>query len=250
MKLLLATTAFASFACATPLTRQQTQLNSEANDWLPILEGKDGATCAEVAVIFARGSLDLGNIGLWVGGPFRDALYAKFDSIAIQGVNASDYQASFQEYFDDDGQSACARSLGAAVDKYASYCPNTKFVISGWGQGALCARKSFDPSIGLVDINARDRVIAFAGFGNPSGHFENATNFPPLPVTTRSLAYCQERDPLCSDTSVDTIPADIDGFIDISSGKRLRWAWTPEHFFYNSMTSKAADDIFSVYQGV
>ena len=50
-----ATAALSALAAASPLTRRD---DSSANDWDPILNGDAGAQCADLAVIFARGTFD------------------------------------------------------------------------------------------------------------------------------------------------------------------------------------------------
>ncbi len=72
------------------------------------------------------------NIGPWVGAPFRDALAAKIDGVAIQGVDPNDYSADLAGYVEDGGPQSCASSIASAITKYASACSQTKFVVSGW----------------------------------------------------------------------------------------------------------------------
>ncbi|XWX01813.1 hypothetical protein V2A60_009842 [Cordyceps javanica] len=172
---------------------------------------------SELAVIFARGTFDSGNIGPWVGQPFRDALYSKFGAgrVALQGVDPRDYLADLDGYIEDGGPESCAVSLGKAVERYSARCPLAKIVISGWSQGALCAHKSLDPSNALVDEHARSRVIALTTFGDPVSAWSDSISFPALPENARLLSYCETGipDPLCTNPLEDW-PHSPKAFID------------------------------------
>lgn len=137
--------ALAASVQASPVAARQP--NDVANDW-------DESSCAELAVIFARGTFDSGwvkklvtltqvymaddskysNIGPWVGQPFRDALYSKIgaNKVAFQGVSPQDYPANLDGYIEDGGPQSCAISLGRAVERYSARCPSAKIVVSGW----------------------------------------------------------------------------------------------------------------------
>lgn len=132
MKFVPATIALASsLAAAQPLTARQSASDTE-NGWSGILNGEEGATCSDLAVIFARGTFDSGNIGPWVGAPWRDDLASKHDGLAFQGVDGGAYSADLAGYIVEGGSNSCAESLGNAVQTYASACPESKIVISGW----------------------------------------------------------------------------------------------------------------------
>ncbi|KAH8900817.1 alpha/beta-hydrolase [Thozetella sp. PMI_491] len=215
MKLAISTAlGLASLASASVVPRQGS-VGDTANDWDGILAGASGAKCADLAVIFARGTFDSGNIGPWVGPGFRDALRARFGSVAVQGVSPDDYSADLAGYIEDGGTVSCAYSIADAVMTYASRCPSAKFVISGWSQGALCAHKSFDTSYGLYDSAVRSRVIALTTFGDPMDVWQDSETLPALPSNTKFLTYCQSTvpDPLCRNPLED-FPSSASGLID------------------------------------
>lgn len=126
-----AAAAFTGLASSTPIQKRQDDI-SDASDWNPILNGDDDASCADVAVIFARGTFDPGNVGPWVGGPWRDDLKSKHDSVAFQGVRSDDYEASLAGYIEDGGPDSAGESLAEDVKAYSEACPDAKIVISGW----------------------------------------------------------------------------------------------------------------------
>ncbi|RYP20253.1 hypothetical protein DL767_009499 [Monosporascus sp. MG133] len=148
------------------------------------------------------------NVGLWVGPYWREALRAKFTSLAFQGVSTGDYAADMAGYIEEGGSESCAIGLARDVQEFALLRPETRFVISGWSQGALCARKS----IGYLDDDARGRVIALVAFGDPYGIWSDTVRFPALPDNISELSYCQMTapDPLCTSPSdLLTDPFDI-----------------------------------------
>ncbi|KAI0117997.1 carbohydrate esterase family 5 protein [Hypoxylon sp. NC0597] len=184
-----------------------------ANDWDPILKGDKSAKCADLAVIFARGTFDQGNLGPWVGGPFHEALAASSKSsniaIAVQGVSTSDYPADLAGYIEEGGSNSCAKGLGTTVQKYISHCPDSKIAIWGWSQGALCAHKS----LGQVG-SAAGNVIALGVFGDPIRVWQDDINYPKIPGNIKLLSYCEKTapDPLCADVK-ETIPTSATAFI-------------------------------------
>lgn len=154
----------------------------------------------------------------------RDALTIKFTTttVAFQGVSAKDYPADLDGYIEEGGSNSCAVSLAAAVTNYATRCPSSKIVISGWSQGALCAHKSFDPTGPLNDPIIRNKVIALTTFGDPIHVWESSFDYPPLPSNTELLSYCQHTtpDPLCTDALQD-FPHEPKAFIE-----RLKAIWS------------------------
>ena len=90
--------------------------------------------CKPVTVIFARGTIELGNVGSLVGPPFFNALDVVLgaDNVGVQGV---DYPADILGYLEggDPGGAATAASL---LNQAASQCPDTQIVLSGYSQGA------------------------------------------------------------------------------------------------------------------
>ncbi|KAK6952565.1 hypothetical protein Daesc_004855 [Daldinia eschscholtzii] len=188
------------------------------NEWDPVLQGIEDAQCADLAVIFARGTFDKGNLGPWVGGPFRDALVSGSTAVklAIQGVNADSYPADLAGYIEEGGSNSCAASIGESVQNYASLCPDTKVAIWGWSQGALCAHKALGE---LGDAAAN--VIALGVFGDPIGVWQDSVDYPAIPEDISFLSYCESTtpDPLCTNP-IEDFPHNPKAFID-----RLKVIW-------------------------
>ena len=123
MKTLNALLLSIGLSSATSLTSRDIFYSDTAND---MTMGK----CAPAAVIFARGTFDGGNIGVWVGPQLLQPL--KEQGIAIQGVDAAQYPADLKGYLKEGGSDSGAKSLAATVTSYAQKCPDSAIVISGW----------------------------------------------------------------------------------------------------------------------
>lgn len=97
--------------------------------------------CAPVTVIFARGTLELGNVGSLAGPPFFNALTDIIGSqnLAVQGV---DYPGTIAGYL-EGGDPAGAATLASLVNQAVSQCPSTQIVLSGyrysWPLPAACS---------------------------------------------------------------------------------------------------------------
>lgn len=90
--------------------------------------------CKPVTVIFARGTLELGNVGSITGPPFFNALEDAIgvDNLAVQGV---EYPANIQGYL-KGGDTGGAATTAKLLEQAVSQCPDTQIVLSGYSQGA------------------------------------------------------------------------------------------------------------------
>ena len=91
----------------------------------------DRGLCRDITVIFARGSIELGNVGYLTGPPFFDALDRRIGAgrVAVQGVH---YPGSITSNAD---LQLGARPMKAAMQKAVLDCPETKIVLSGYRYG-------------------------------------------------------------------------------------------------------------------
>ena len=118
-------------SASTTLSKRQDDWNVERNE----LTNVAGVGCKPITVIFARGTIELGNVGLDVGPPFFNHLAELIgaDNIAVQGV---DYPATIGGYLiggDPGGAQTTANLLSQAVNN----CLDTQIVLSGYSQGAM-----------------------------------------------------------------------------------------------------------------
>ena len=86
--------------------------------------------CRPVTVIFARGTIETGNVGSLAGPPFFNALSLALgaDNVAIQGV---DYSAGILGYL-RGGDSTGSKKLASLTQQVAAQCPETQIVLSGY----------------------------------------------------------------------------------------------------------------------
>ncbi|KAJ7643766.1 carbohydrate esterase family 5 protein [Roridomyces roridus] len=176
-----------------------------------------GSACKDVAVIFARGTFDSGNIGVWVGPQFQAALQSQIGSLAFQGVDSNAYPATLSSYLAEGGSDAGSQSLADTVTDYVNACPSSKVVVTGWSQGALVAHKGLN----LIPANIQSHVVGFVTFGDPNRLFTNAA--VPASIAVHSECFTGTLlDPLCASLSSDfkwpTSISDITGpFEDLPS---------------------------------
>ena len=86
--------------------------------------------CKPVTVIFARGTIELGNVGALVGPPFFNALGAAIgaQNVGVQGVP---YPASIWGYL-SGGSADGGKTLAALTEQAMSECPDSQIVLSGY----------------------------------------------------------------------------------------------------------------------
>ena len=121
------------------------------------------ADCKPVTLIFARGTIELGNVGSITGPPFFNALSDAIgaENLAVQGV---DYPASIIGYL-EGGDLGGAATTAKLLEQAASQCPNTQIVLSGYSQGAQVVH------LGEAQISAEvaGRIVAVvSSFFRPS----------------------------------------------------------------------------------
>ncbi|KAF6820410.1 cutinase [Colletotrichum musicola] len=143
------------------------------------------AACADVTVVFARGTTEPGNVGLVTGPPFFDALREQMGgskSLAVQGV---EYPATFAG-FNRNGTDGVP-SLTNFINQAITRCPSSKLVVSGYSQGALVVRSTAQslPAATMAKISS---VVLFGDPGNPS----------PVPgAEGKTKVFCHEDDAVC-----------------------------------------------------
>lgn len=157
------------------------------------------AECADVQVVFARGTGEPAGIGR-VGDAFVDALRPLVPGQSVD-VYAVNYPASYDFLRAADG----ANDASAFVQNTVATCPDTKIVLGGFSQGAAVIDAlaiANQPTLGFTNLlppTAADHVAAVAVFGNPSIRLLGG------PLTSLSPQYgyktidlCNGADPVCS----------------------------------------------------
>jgi cutinase len=194
MRLAAVTTTLLAAAITTPAVS-----DAEADD----------GTCAQVEVIFARGTLEPPGPGA-TGQAFTDSLTSRLPGKAVD-VYPVNYPASLNFSQAADGVADAANKVLNTVNT----CPNTKIVLGGYSQGAAIAAyitaDSIPPGYALPDgisgplpPTVAPHVAAIALFGKPSNGFLNLVDHdaPPINIghlyANKTIDLCTPQDPVCS----------------------------------------------------
>jgi cutinase len=127
------------------------------------------AECTTVEIVSARGTFEPGTAGLIVGDQVFNAIKNKLAPLRSTSLHSVDYPASL----DLSGPSKGTVNLVNHVKQQAAACPNQKFVLVGYSQGAFVV----DNAIGLktlgdanttIPAEHQSRIAAVMVFGDPS----------------------------------------------------------------------------------
>ncbi|KAK7041743.1 hypothetical protein VNI00_009032 [Paramarasmius palmivorus] len=142
--------------------------------------------CADVMVIFARGTTEAPPIGTLVGPPFQEALVSALGgrSLSFQGVN---YAADIEGYL-EGGDPEGSRQMAVDITNTANACPNAKIVSSGYSQGGQLVHNS----AAQLSSNIAARVDAVVIFGDPKSH-ESVPNID----ASKVKVFCHAGDNIC-----------------------------------------------------
>ncbi|HEY1839617.1 MAG TPA: cutinase family protein [Mycobacterium sp.] len=169
----------------------------------------DGGPCADVEVIFARGTLEPPGPGA-VGQQFADALTSRLGGTSVD-VYPVNYPASLNFSQAADGITDAANKVLDTVNT----CPSSKIVLGGYSQGAAIAAYITADSVppgyalpegiaGPLPPNVASHVAAVTLFGKPSNGFLNLVdrNAPPINIgplyANKTIDLCASQDPVCS----------------------------------------------------
>lgn len=163
--------------------------------------GSPSSECADVEVIFARGTDDTPGLGT-PGAAFANALRN-----LIGGRSLSTYAVNYPASYDFLAAADGATDATNRVATMSQQCPTTRLVLGGYSQGAavidmLAGVPPLGNKIGSIGSapplpqSLVPNVAAVAVFGNPATKFSN-------PITSsmfagRAIDLCKDGDPICS----------------------------------------------------
>ena len=161
------------------------------------------AECPDVELVFARGTSEPEGIGR-VGRALSDQLATSLGGRSL-GVYAVNYPASYDFLAAADG----AADVTNRIATMSQTCPNTRFVLGGYSQGAavkdmLLGIPPLGENVGDVGSGApmphslADKVAAVAVFGNPATKFGTPVSAAPAPFAGKGIDLCNDGDPICS----------------------------------------------------
>lgn len=182
----------------------------------------DAPYCRDVTFIGARGTLDSASYGGTVG-VIRQAYYDAFGSSRVASWSL-DYPASI-DYF--NSMAIGRRRLLSSIKNTVRDCPNTKFVLAGYSQGAhivgdvvmqIAANTGEANGIGINRIAGVGLVgdpmfnrsnygsMWAGGSGTLHGAFGSRGQWPAA-LASRVVDACIKGDPICDSWGVATIVA-------------------------------------------
>ncbi|CAK5262526.1 unnamed protein product [Mycena citricolor] len=155
------------------------------------------AACADVMVVFARGTTEVAPIGSVVGPPLQSALTSALGaagkSLSFAGVN---YPANVQGFLaggDPQGSQAMANDLTNA----ANSCPKASLVTVGYSQGGQLVHNSAK----LVSPAVSSRVKAAVIFGDP----DNGAPVAGVSAANTNVV-CHAGDDICAHGALILLP--------------------------------------------
>lgn len=147
--------ALASAALATPIETRQSRVGSSASEFT------DGG-CRDVIMIFARGSGEVGNLGVVVGPPTGNGLKDRFgaDRVAVQGVPYAALISTNALPGGTDSRSIAA--MKDLIEQAASQCPDSQLVVGGYSQGAAVTHRAVED----LPQATKDKIAAAFMYGD------------------------------------------------------------------------------------
>ncbi|KAL1881188.1 hypothetical protein Daus18300_001039 [Diaporthe australafricana] len=173
--------------------------DDKANGTVSAVAANGTVTCPDMAVLFARGTAELGNVGLYTGPSFFTALRNYINGTSTMAVQGVPYPASIPGFI-AGGSPLGSGVMASLANKTASACPNTKIIMAGYSQGAqvvhnamekVAAMSNATTAPGNVDVAAR--VSSVVLFGDP----RNGTAVAGVDQA-RVLSLCNAQDDICA----------------------------------------------------
>jgi cutinase len=130
------------------------------------------AACSDIDVVSARGTFEPGNLGLIVGDPVYSSLQRK-----LTGRSLTSYKVNYPADLSLTSAAQGNADLVNHVNSQASSCPNQRFILVGYSQGANVVDNSIgissagavvgSPIVATIPAALESRVAAVLLFGNP-----------------------------------------------------------------------------------
>lgn len=184
------------------------------------------AACTDIDVVAARGTFEPGTLGLIVGDPVYSALQKK-----ITGKTLSSYAVNYPADLSPTSAAQGNADLVNHVNRQAAACPNQRFVLVGYSQGANVVDNSIgissagavvgSPIVATLPAAVEPRVAAVLLFGNPIRALgKSVTGI----YQSRTADFCAKGDPICENGGSDVgahlgYTADADAAAAFAAGK-------------------------------
>ncbi|MEV5842499.1 cutinase family protein [Streptomyces sp. NPDC051985] len=184
------------------------------------------ATCTDIDVLAARGTFEPGTLGTIVGDPVYSALQKK-----LTGKNLSSYKVDYPADLSLTSAAEGNADLVNHVTSQAAACPNQRFVLVGYSQGANVVDNSIgissagalvgSPIVATIPAALEPRVAAVLLFGNPIRALGKSVTGT---YQSRTIDFCAQGDPVCENGGDDVLAhlgytADADAAAAFAAGK-------------------------------
>ncbi|MET9088607.1 cutinase family protein [Streptomyces sp. NPDC004237] len=165
------------------------------------------ATCTDIDVVAARGTFEPGTLGTIVGDPVYSALQKK-----LTGKNLSAYKVDYPADLSLTSAAQGNADLVNHVTGQAVACPNQRFVLVGYSQGANVVDNSIgissagalvgSPIVATIPAALEPRVAAVLLFGNPIRALGKSVTGT---YQSRTIDFCAQGDPVCENGGDDVL---------------------------------------------
>ncbi|MET9765517.1 cutinase family protein [Streptomyces sp. NPDC006372] len=157
------------------------------------------AACSDVELVSARGTFEPGTLGFIVGDPVYSALQKK-----ATGKSLSSYKVNYPADLSPTSAAQGNADLVNHVKSQAAACPNQRFVLVGYSQGANVVDNSIgissagavvgSPIVAQLPAAVEPKVAAVLLFGNPIRALGKSVTGT---YQSRTLDICAKGDPVC-----------------------------------------------------
>jgi cutinase len=164
------------------------------------------APCSDIDVVAARGTFEPGRLGLIVGDPVFSALEKK-----LTGKTVSSYAVDYPANLSLTSAAQGNRDLVNHVNSQAANCPNQRFILVGYSQGANVVDNSIgissagavvgSPIVATLPAAVEPKVAAVLLFGNPIRALGKSVTGT---YQSRTFDICAKGDPVCERGGGDT----------------------------------------------
>ncbi|MEU5195925.1 cutinase family protein [Streptomyces scabiei] len=163
------------------------------------------AACTDIDVVSARGTFEPGTLGFIVGDPVYAALQKK-----IAGKSLSSYKVNYPADLSPTSAAQGNADLVNHVRSQAAACPDQRFVLVGYSQGANVVDNSIgissagavvgSPIVATIPAALEPRVSAVLLFGNPIRAIGKSVTGT---YQSRTIDFCAAGDPVCENGGGD-----------------------------------------------
>ncbi|MGX1565494.1 cutinase family protein [Streptomyces sp. NPDC055506] len=163
------------------------------------------AACSDVELVSARGTFEPGTLGFIVGDPVLSALQKK-----VTGKSLTSYKVNYPADLSPTSAAQGNLDLVNHVKSQAAACPNQKFVLVGYSQGANVVDNSIgissagavvgSPIVATLPAAVEPKVSAVLLFGNPIRALGKSVTGT---YQSRTLDLCAQGDPVCENGGGD-----------------------------------------------